>query len=184
MQLDRRAYRSTRADSDHSCDIRECHASDPSNNPPIVRYLSPQYIVCDSLLLFQIYYYRWKNPHTDEPTAQDINPSEDTPLLENSVGPKSTGLWSTESEVLKCSLYFTFVFAAGVLAWTIDSRIRGPRTPNEPEGVVEWRSQVLGWVSAAMFRTSSAVFDFAFCFTDPPTPLQWALVYHKSVSEA
>ena len=164
MQLDRRSYRSTCADSDHSCDICEFHTSDPSNNAPIGRNLLLQYVVCDTLLLFQIYYYRWKNPHADKPTTQNIDPTEDTPLLENSIKPRSTGWWSTENEVFKCFLYLIFVFVAGTFAWTIDSIIRGPRTPNEPEGVVEWKSQILGWVSAAMFCTSSAVFNFVLCF--------------------
>lgn len=121
-----------------------------------------QYIVCDSLLLIQIYYYRCKNSHADEPIRQGADPSEDTPLLENPTKP--TRRWG-DNEVLKCSLYLIFVFVAGILAWMIDSTINGPRTPSEPEGVVEWRSQILGWVSVAMFRTSSAIFNFGFCFT-------------------
>lgn len=70
-----------------------------------------------------------------------------------------------DNEVLKCSLYLTFVFIAGILAWAIDSKIRGPRIPSEPKGVVEWRSQILGWVSAMLFRTSSGIFNFPLCFT-------------------
>ena len=72
-----------------------------------------------------------------------------------------------ENEVLRYTLCLVFVFAVGVMAWAIDSKIRGPRPPSEPETVVEWRSQVLGWISAVLFRTSSAVIDFAFRSTHP-----------------
>lgn len=119
------------------------------------------------MLLFQIYYYRWKNPHADEAITQPITRIEDTPLLGSTVEPKRANRWNMENEVLRYSLYLMFVFTAGVMAWAIDSKVRGPSTPSEPETVVEWRSQVLGWVSAALFRTSSAVIDFAFRSTHP-----------------
>jgi len=119
---------------------------------PTVIILSTYYLVCDSLLLFQIYYYRWKNPHADEAITQEIEPTEDTPLLGNPIEPKRTSRWTMENDVLKYSVCLVFVFAAGVLAWAIDSKIRGPRPPtNEPESIVEWKSQILGWVSAALF---------------------------------
>jgi len=70
---------------------------------------------------------------------------------------KRASRWSLENEVVKYSLCLAFVFAAGAAAWAIDSKIHGPRHPNEPEGIVEWRSQVLGWISAASFRTSFTV---------------------------
>jgi len=118
---------------------------------PTAIILATYYVVCDSLLLFQIYYYRWKNPHSDKHIVQEIGPSEDTPLLGNQIKPKSTCRWGIEHEAVKFSLYLILVFAAGTLAWAVDSKIRGPRVPSEPEGVLEWRSQILGWVSAAMF---------------------------------
>jgi len=117
-----------------------------------------QYLLCDSLLLFQIYYYRWKNPCADQVITQEIEPTEDTPLLGNTVEHKRTSRWDIENEVLKYSLYLIFVFVAGIAAWAIDMKIRGPRLPNKRESVVEWRSQILGWVSAALFCTSSTVF--------------------------
>ena len=120
-----------------------------------------QYLVCDSALLFQIYYYRWKNPHADQAITREIEPIENTPLLGNPVEPKRRNHWSMESEVLKYSLCLVFVFAAGLLAWAIDVKIRGPTLPNEPGSVMEWRSQVLGWFSATLFRTSSMDFNFA-----------------------
>lgn len=45
-----------------------------------------------------------------------------------------------------------FVFVVGIVAWAVDEQIhRGQASPKRDE-VVEWRSQVLGWISAAMFR--------------------------------
>ena len=125
----------------------------------------PQYVFCDTLLLLQIYYYRWKNPHADEAPLHGREPSEDTPLLENPIKFKRTSCWSMENEVFRCSLNLVFVFVAGTIAWAIDLKIRGHSIPKEPEGILEWRSQILGWVSAVLFRASSTVFNFAFCFT-------------------
>ena len=62
-----------------------------------------------------------------------------------------------ENEVLRYSLYLTFIFAAGIAAWAINMKIHGPGLPDEPEIIVEWRSQVLGWISAVLFCTSSTV---------------------------
>lgn len=46
-----------------------------------------------------------------------------------------------------------FVFGVGVGAWAVDKYIRYSTPPLDPqEEVVEWRSQVLGWISAALFR--------------------------------
>jgi len=118
---------------------------------PTVLILSTYYLVCDSSLLFQIYYYRWKNPHADQVITQQIEPIEDTPLLGNTVEPKRRNRWSMGNEVLKYSVCLVFVFAAGLLAWVIDLKIRGPMLPREPEGIVEWRSQILGWFSATLF---------------------------------
>ena len=133
-----------------------------------------QYLVCDSLLLFQIYYYRWKNPHADEVIRQPTGPIEDTPLLGNPGEP------NIKNEVLRYSLCLVFVFAAGVMAWAIDSKIHGPSPPSEPEGIVEWRSQVLGWISAMLFCTLSAFINCVLLHSFPIL-LQWALAYHRSV---
>lgn len=124
-----------------------------------------QYVFCDSVLLFQIYYYRRKNPLAGEAITQEIDASEDTPLLDNTGNPKHTSHWTLENQVFKCTLSLIFIFVAGTLAWTIDLTIRGPNIPKEPEGVIEWKSQLLGWISAMLFRTSSTVFNFASCFT-------------------
>jgi len=115
---------------------------------PTVIILASYYLLCDTLLLVQIYYYRWKNPRADEVIAQSI---ENTPLLGNPIEPKRTNRWNLENEVLRYSLCLVFVFAAGVVAWTVDSKLRGPRPPSEPEAVVEWKSQILGWASAVLF---------------------------------
>jgi len=118
---------------------------------PTVIILATYYICCDVLLLIQIYYYRWKNPHADEVIAQPIEPLEDTPLLGNPTEPKRTSRWSMENEVLRYSLCLAFVFAAGVAAWIVDTKTRGPRPPSKPDIIIEWKSQILGWASATLF---------------------------------
>ena len=45
-----------------------------------------------------------------------------------------------------------FVFVVGIVAWAVDEHIHQGQSPPKRDEVVEWRSQVLGWISAAMFR--------------------------------
>ena len=45
-----------------------------------------------------------------------------------------------------------FVFSVGVVAWAIDGYLHRDVPRQKPDEVVEWRSQVLGWISAALFR--------------------------------
>ena len=55
-----------------------------------------------------------------------------------------------------------FIFGVGVIAWAVARYIRRGTPPSDPkEEVVEWRSQILGWISAALFR------ECAYCLEVP-----------------
>lgn len=117
-----------------------------------------QYIACDTVILSQIYYYRWlKSKRTvppevvSEPLEAGHVPSEDTPLLSGSSNTLEKQTTSALRQFLKYGLMLSFIMGTGVAAWAIDEHIHKgqPRTP--PEEVLEWKSQLLGWISAVLY---------------------------------
>lgn len=130
--------------------------------------LSNQYTVCDLVLLAQIYYYRWTNPNpqlpsilVSEPTPCSDSPSEGTPLLSDesdAVARHPHKRQVVVKQFIKYTAAVIFVSMTGVAAWAIDEHIHRNQPRSNPEEVVEWRSQLLGWASAIMFRESSSRF--------------------------
>ncbi|KAH9941052.1 PQ-loop-domain-containing protein [Amylocystis lapponica] len=130
---------------------------------PTIIILSAYYLTCDSILLIQIYYYRWVNSAQsvtpllvpDESEPPDL-PEEETPLL---LGSAEANEERAKSFVMykfgKYAGALLFVFVVGLAAWTVDEHIHRDKTRSQPsEEVMEWRSQMLGWISAVMFCKS------------------------------
>ncbi|KAG8928121.1 hypothetical protein FRC02_007357 [Tulasnella sp. 418] len=116
---------------------------------PTVIILALYYTLCDIILLFQIYYYRRKMQR-QEPQAL---PSEQTQLLPSSKSSKpASSDWMPGARVQYC-LAFLFIVGTGFAAWYINH----PREPvtDAPEEILEWKSQVLGWISAVSYSTSA-----------------------------
>ena len=125
---------------------------------------STQYSACDATLLAQIYYYRWKRARrgapllvAEDPRMSALYGDEASPLLpgdgregeQEASGARSSSLWR---DALKFAAALAFVFGVGVVAWAVDKHLHRGRPRSKPEEVVEWRSQILGWISAALFR--------------------------------
>ena len=55
-------------------------------------------------------------------------------------------------DTLKFVSALLFVFGVGLAAWAVDRYIHRGMPRTRPEEVIEWRSQLLGWISAALFR--------------------------------
>ncbi|KAH9841444.1 PQ-loop-domain-containing protein [Rhodofomes roseus] len=128
-----------------------------ANLLPTIIILATYYSVCDSILLFQIYYYRWTNnasprepaPISSESAAQDL---ERTPLLTHNGNAAEVSVKpSITREFTKYAGALCFVFVVGIAAWAMDERIHRGQAPPKRDEIVEWRSQILGWISAAMF---------------------------------
>jgi uncharacterized protein with PQ loop repeat len=128
-----------------------------ANLLPTVIILGAYYTFNDLVLLYQIFYYRWKNPATSSALGPSYQGSgaadENAPLLPN--GPAVEFIEqpkSTVKEVLKYALALVLVCVAGVTAWAVSEHVKGDSDSTEdPEQVLEWRSQVLGWLSAILF---------------------------------
>lgn len=110
------------------------------------------------ILLGQIYYYRRKNKQHTPSLAADVSipqgpDSENTPLLatSNSNGHEQK-IPSLAKQFIKYAAAVLFVLMTGVAAWGVDQYIHRGQPRTRPEEVVEWRSQLLGWISAVMFR--------------------------------
>ena len=121
---------------------------------------SLQYTVCDIILLIQIYYYRWARPK--ELTASLLIPeaevpgriaSEETPLISEREG-ETTHVKTERSALAQGLIYgsaLVFVLLTGVAAWAVDEYLHRDQPREPPRERVEWRSQVLGWISAVMY---------------------------------
>ncbi|KAI0770483.1 PQ-loop-domain-containing protein [Fomes fomentarius] len=128
---------------------------------PTIIILGAYYSACDTTLLVQIFYYRWKRARRSVPllVTEDSRLSalydEASPLLPGDTRteepPPRQPAWK---ETLKFATALVFVFGVGVAAWAIDRHVYKNRPRSKPVEVIEWRSQVLGWLSAALFLGS------------------------------
>jgi len=126
-----------------------------ANLLPTVIMLAVYYSICDVTLLFQIYYYRWKNPELSE-YGEPLAATEHTPLIhEDQTRPASVEKRTSLGEsFIRYSTALLFVFATGVAAWALDQRIHRGEDRSGPDEVFEWKSQVLGWSSAVLFLSA------------------------------
>ncbi|CAE7115405.1 unnamed protein product [Rhizoctonia solani] len=140
---------------------------------PTVIIVAVYYTICDVILLFQIYYYRWTHPvhpaalflPRPPPPINDPNSRADehSPLLRNQPPNSSASAQTVENNVhdtfarraLRYALLFGFVIGTGVVAWAINRLVHARRgsepVPPRDDEVVEWRSQVLGYASAILY---------------------------------
>lgn len=58
-------------------------------------------------------------------------------------------------KILQYSAAITFICAAGVVAWAISEKMDDGSEPSDRKEVLEWKSQLLGWLSAILFCESN-----------------------------
>ncbi|KAJ8586285.1 PQ-loop-domain-containing protein [Rhizopogon salebrosus TDB-379] len=125
---------------------------------PTVIILGVYYTLCDTILLCQVYYYRWKRQ-----TGRHVLPghvpgevSEDTCLLaeSSSVVPSERSEPSVARIFMRYLAAVAFVSAAGVAAYFISNWLpnhddeTSPLLPNKKLG---WDIQIIGWTSAVAY---------------------------------
>lgn len=105
-----------------------------------------QYNLCDVVLLYQVYYYRYlrrKRTEADgerQPLVELEEPKVVKPLL---------------PAYLMYPLLITFVLAVGLVAWLLESNDEVKIPEGTPGGVeLEWKSQVLGYTSCVLYMAS------------------------------
>ncbi|KAG8744918.1 hypothetical protein FRC12_014711, partial [Ceratobasidium sp. 428] len=140
---------------------------------PTIIILAAYYTICDTILLFQIYYYRWTHPvhpaslilPRPPPNRADPHTTADehSPLLRDQAPNNSASVKTVERDAhdtlarrtLRYVLLFGFVIGTGIAAWAINRAMHPkngvePLPPREDE-IIEWRSQLLGYASAVCF---------------------------------
>ncbi|KAI9451403.1 hypothetical protein F5148DRAFT_1152503 [Russula earlei] len=112
------------------------------------------YTFCDTVLLIQIYYYRWMNTGTlARPEVQGVGDAEEaTPLLtsNNNDGQVTEKGRSLKRHVLEYVGMINCLVVAGIVAWAISEKVQGIDEPR-PGAIVEWRSQMMGYASALLY---------------------------------
>jgi len=124
--------------------------------------LAVYYTLCDSALLFQIYYYRCTHPvHIEAasaPVTERPEENESTPLLPPRPKEEEQKVFYRRiiSHIGPYFLGLCFVSIVGVIAYWGNTRHRNNHQNHEPEvrSIFEWKSQVFGWISAIFYLGS------------------------------
>lgn len=123
--------------------------------------VAAKYAACDIILLGQIYYYRSlrrsqdlaPSPLIPESGVTARIPSEEMPLIsERSANENEKAGRSITAQCLLYASALVFVLGTGVAAWAIDEHLHNDQTREPPAEIIEWRSQLLGWISAVLYR--------------------------------
>ncbi|KAJ8691756.1 putative vacuolar membrane transporter for cationic amino acids [Pleurotus ostreatus] len=117
---------------------------------PTVIIVAAYYTLCDSILLLQIYYYRWKK--SSRLTSSD----ERAPLLATvnaeDVGLQQEQVMPAKALAIRYASASLFVCAAGVTAWWISSiTTSDEEIPQHPRKALRWEIQAIGWTSAMLY---------------------------------
>lgn len=159
----------------HSSAAAQAHATRPpfQRNPvsnSLTLLSSVYYTVCDIILLFQVYYYRQLSR---SPLAQI---EESSPLIPKPTPPLAK--WAFPSRAVIYTLALASVGGAGVLAWMLNNRA-GPAPGGNDGGMgdgadradkYEWKSQTLGWISAATCTLENLSSLWSLYTADVPSP--------------
>jgi hypothetical protein len=115
-------------------------------SPALHVFMALQYSLCDSTLLCQIFYYRWK--HGQPLFKSPIEDNERAPLLPGEEDGKKH--LSMRTLLVRYTGALIFVCMVGTTAWwvTRNNREEAPKpVPREDW----WKSQIFGWASALFF---------------------------------
>lgn len=124
---------------------------------PTIIILAVYYTLCDIILFYQIFYYRWRRHQRHRlgiHHRHDVPPTESSRLLgdeETVVAPNKWQRLFLNRALLYC-LGFAFIFAMGF--GSVIVMRRHPAPPSPPVEIIEWKSQVLGYISAACYLGS------------------------------
>ena len=114
-----------------------------------------QYSFCDLILLFQVYYYRWQKAKAEAVSGE---PTESSLLLHTTAPPAKAQPKPLLPPALQYPLLLLFVVASGFIGYYIDIPNDDVSIPEQPgkgsEVELEWKSQLLGWISAVLYLGS------------------------------
>ncbi|EAU86053.2 hypothetical protein CC1G_07132 [Coprinopsis cinerea okayama7 len=117
--------------------------------PPII-IVAVYYTTCDSILLSQIYYYRWKRGRLSQRRRQSAGQDEQAPLIAGDTRRGTSEVTPIRVVLLRYSCAVVFVVSVGIGAWWISERVN-EKGFEPPETRDSWLVQFLGWSSAVLF---------------------------------
>ncbi|KAH9991288.1 PQ-loop-domain-containing protein [Russula vinacea] len=118
---------------------------------PTVIILAGYYTICDTILLIQIYYYRWLNKGT-KARREIEGDGEITPLFTSSNDVQETEKErSLKRHVVEYIGWILCLVVAGIVAWAVSKKVQGIDAEPRPEEIVEWKSQLMGYASAMLY---------------------------------
>ncbi|KZT37820.1 hypothetical protein SISSUDRAFT_1062488 [Sistotremastrum suecicum HHB10207 ss-3] len=122
---------------------------------PTIIIVSSYFVVCDMILLGQMYYYRFfydslrrpiNCPYDSGSLSLTIQSDERQPLLPANADDETKGRTASSSNLGRYALALCFVLCAGLIAGIIGVEDSNPESGSEE--LIQWSSQVLGWSSA------------------------------------
>ncbi|KAF8195449.1 PQ loop repeat-domain-containing protein [Pholiota molesta] len=118
---------------------------------PTVIILGFYYTSCDFILLFQIYYYRYKKRRLEAHVARTGELEERAPLLPNEERPEE--IIPARVLIIRYLSALAFVVSVGVCAWWVTSGVKHDNgfVDTTEQGARWWAIQILGWSSASLF---------------------------------
>ncbi|KAH7919065.1 PQ-loop-domain-containing protein [Leucogyrophana mollusca] len=124
---------------------------------PTVIILGVYYTLCDTTLLFQVYYYRWRNQAVIRRSQESpvAIPDEETRLLGQDAVSNTIERPSITRIFLQYLAAVMFVAGTGVAAYFISDWLDdgSPSSLQSGEGT-EWSIQIIGWTSAVLYLGS------------------------------
>ncbi|KAG1820741.1 PQ-loop-domain-containing protein [Suillus variegatus] len=123
---------------------------------PTVIILGVYYTLCDTVLLCQVYYYRWKRQAGRHVVPVHITGevSEETCLITDgrSADPPERPELSITRIFVRYLAAVSFVSVTGVAAYCISNWLPSDDTPPAlPDTKLDWHIQVIGWTSASAY---------------------------------
>jgi len=114
-----------------------------------ITYLALYYIICDCIMLFQVYYYRYRRR-----TSPEVFAHETTPLLSTSEPkPQVSSSLDWQSIIIYLAALSVIVLF-GVFGWVINDPHRRHSTPKAVPEQWDDKAQIVGWVSAILYLSS------------------------------
>jgi len=125
---------------------------------PTVIILGVYYTLCDTTLLFQVYYYRWKHQRTIQHAQPSpvVIPTEETHLLNDPL--VSHGIERSNPSITRIFLQYlaavAFVAGTGVAAYFISDWLHDDSPSSLQSISLDWQTQLIGWTSAVLYLGS------------------------------
>ncbi|KAF8550061.1 hypothetical protein OG21DRAFT_1598970 [Imleria badia] len=111
--------------------------------------------LCDAMLLFQVYYYRWRQ----RTRGILLQVDEDSPTEQSCLLGDNALVHGSESHpisVMRVFVQYTaavaLVIVTGIVAYLIGEQVQYEDSPAlPPDTPLDWRIQVLGWISTLSY---------------------------------